>query len=287
MGERDMRNARRRKHRRQKRYAWTVAGILFLCILAADFCAGFFVGYSRIKRVEQDNTARFEDFGNDVTQDCETREENVYDKSGDEDVQQINDADTQWNLVLVNDQNPVPDEYEVNLVEVEGGEYVDARIYEPLMEMLEDAKEVNWNQLPRIVSGYRTTQKQQQLYDDKIDEYHNAGYSEDEAKELARQWVAAPGYSEHQLGLAVDLNGANYDFYLWLQENSHQYGFVFRYPGYKTEITGIAEEVWHYRYVGVEAATAIYEQGICLEEYLAEMSEATMNEEMMPVMDGV
>ena len=75
-------------------------------------------------------------------------------------------------------------------------------------------------------------------------------------------------YGEHQLGLAVDINGATYDLYFWLQENSHKYGFIYRYPAGKTEITGVNEEVWHYRYVGVEVATEIYKQGLCLEEYL-------------------
>ena len=68
----------------------------------------------------------------------------------------------------------------------------------------------------------------------------------------------------------MDINGATYDLYFWLQENSYKYGFIFRYPGGKTDITGVAEEVWHYRYVGVEAATEMYEKGLCLEEYLAE-----------------
>ncbi len=77
-----------------------------------------------------------------------------------------------------------------------------------------------------------------------------------------------PGYSEHQTGLAVDINGAVYDVYLWLQENSYKYGFIFRYPGSKTDITGTAEEVWHYRYVRKKAAKEIFERGICLEEYL-------------------
>ena len=94
------------------------------------------------------------------------------------------------------------------------------------------------------------------------------GYSHTQAVKQAEQWVAVPGYSEHQLGIAVDLNGATYDLYLWLQENSYKYRFIFRYPGNKTDITGIAEEPWHYRYVGVEAATKIYQQGLCLEEYL-------------------
>ena len=175
---------------------------------------------------------------------------------------------SEWYLKLVNRWNPIPENYEVNLVEVPGGEKVDERIYEPLMEMLEAAKEKNWDQLPMVVSGYRTQEKQQELYDEKIRKYKRKGYSDDEAIQQAEQWVAIPGYSEHQLGLAVDINGATYDVYQWLQENSYKYGFIFRYPGDKKEITGIAEEVWHYRYVGVEVATEIYNQGICLEEYL-------------------
>ena len=180
------------------------------------------------------------------------------------------EEEMQWNLKLVNNQNPIPIDYKVDLVEVPGGEEVDRRIYESLMEMLESGKEGNQGQLPMVVSGYRTQAMQQKLYDDKIAEYEKQGYSEYEAVEQAKQWVAVPGYSEHQLGLAVDINGATYDVYLWLQENSYKYGFIFRYPGNKTDITGISEEVWHYRYVGVEAATEIYERGICLEEYLNE-----------------
>ena len=175
---------------------------------------------------------------------------------------------TPWNLTLVNRQNPVPEGYRPNLTKIQGGEQVDERIYDPLMEMLEAAKEANGNQLPHVVSGYRTEGEQQRLYDNKISQYEKEGYSETEAKELAEQWVAVPGYSEHQLGVAVDINGEIYDVYLWLQENSYTYGFIFRYPGDKTQITTVAEEVWHYRYVGVEAATEIYEQGLCLEEYL-------------------
>lgn len=178
--------------------------------------------------------------------------------------------DADWNLVLVNYENAIPENYEPNMVEVSGGEKVDERIYEPLMEMLEAAKEGNQDQLPMVVSGYRTQVKQQQLFDDKVSKYRTEGHSQNEAEKLAKQWVAVPGYSEHQIGLAVDINGAIYDLYYWLQQNSYKYGFIFRYPGSKTDITGVAEEVWHYRYVGVDAATDMYEKGLCLEEYLAE-----------------
>lgn len=176
------------------------------------------------------------------------------------------EPDILWNLMLVNRWNPIPESYEPKLAEAPGGEMVDERIYNSLMEMLAAAEAQNLG--PIVVAGYRTEETQQSLYDEKVQEYMALGYSESEAKEMTEQWVAIPGTSEHQLGLAVDINGATYDIYPWLQENSYKYGFIFRYPGAKTEITGVAEEVWHYRYVGEEAAREIYEQGICLEEYL-------------------
>ena len=198
---------------------------------------------------------------NDI-QSVQATEDNVTDES--------TTNSTEWNLVLVNNKNAIPENYEPKLVEMPGGEKVDERIYEPLMEMLEAAKEENLDQLPMVVSGYRTQKKQQKLLDDKIAEFRREGNSQSEAEEMAKKWVASPGYSEHQIGLAIDINGATYDLYFWLQENSYKYGFIFRYPGNKTDITGVSEEVWHYRYVGVEAATEIYEKGICLEEYLEE-----------------
>ncbi len=182
--------------------------------------------------------------------------------------EQFPDTGTPWYLTLVNKQHPISKDYEPELIKVQGGEHVDKRIYEPLMEMLEDAKTTNLGQLPRVVSGYRTADTQLELYNQKIEKFKKEGYSESEAKAQAEQWVALPGHSEHQLGLAVDINGAVYDVYSWLQENSYKYGFIFRYPGSKTQIADIAEEVWHYRYVGPDAAAEIYEQGLCLEEYL-------------------
>lgn len=178
-------------------------------------------------------------------------------------------SDIPWNLTLANKWTSIPDNFEINLKEVEsGGAQVDERIYESLMTMLEDAKAENGGMLPTVNYGYRTQEEQQKLYENKIAEYRNQGYSESRATEETEKWVALPGTSEHQLGLAVDIKGDTYAVFTWLQENSYKYGFIFRYPGYKTEITGIAEEVWHYRYVGVEAATVMHEQDLCLEEYL-------------------
>lgn len=188
------------------------------------------------------------------------------------DTAETSDTDTPWYLTLVNRWNPLPEDYEVDLVEVPGGEKVDQRIYEPLMELLAAAEAEELG--PIVVSGFRTEAKQRSLFEDKVREYRREGHSQEEAQALAERWVARPGTSEHQLGLAVDINGAVYDVYLWLEENSWKYGFIFRYPAYKTDITGIEGEVWHYRYVGKEAAQEIYEQGICLEEYLEAMGES-------------
>lgn len=182
---------------------------------------------------------------------------------------QSSSMNADWNLTLVNKWTPLPENYEITLVKVPGGEKVDERIYKPLMQMLEAAKKENWNQLPEVVSGYRTSKTQEKLYNKKVTEFKQQGYSEENAVEQAEQWVSLPGYSEHQLGIAVDITGATYELYFWLQENAHKYGFIFRYPSGKTEITGVAEEVWHYRYVGIDAAKKIYEQGLCFEEYLS------------------
>ena len=128
---------------------------------------------------------------------------------------------------------------------------------------------------PVVASGYRTEQEQQQIYDESMAEYIEKGYSESDAKTETERWVAIPGTSEHQLGLGVDINadGINsygYEVYNWLAQNAYRYGFIYRYPENKVAITGIANEPWHYRYVGVNAATEIYKRGICLEEYLGE-----------------
>ena len=179
--------------------------------------------------------------------------------------------DNGWNLILVNRNSYIPDDYKVELTELSNGEKVDSRIYPELQEMFNDARAQGYGLFVR--EGYRTQEEQQQLLDEKIEAYENEGKSTPEAKKLAEQWVAIPGTSEHQLGIAVDINAdttksSNDDVYSWLAENAHKYGFIKRYPSDKTDITGVINEPWHYRYVGKEAALEIYSQGMCLEEYI-------------------
>ena len=90
---------------------------------------------------------------------------------------------------------------------------------------------------------------------------------------MAEKYVAIPGTSEHQLGLSVDINAdqtkcSSEKVYQWLDENAYKYGFVKRYPEDKTDITGISNEPWHYRYVGTTVAKIMKEENLCLEEYL-------------------
>ena len=179
--------------------------------------------------------------------------------------------DNGWNLILVNRNSYIPDDYKVELTELSNGEKVDSRIYPELQEMFNDARAQGYGLFVR--EGYRTQEEQQQLLDEKIEAYENEGKSKSEAKKLAEQWVAIPGTSEHQLGIAVDINAdttksSSDDVYSWLAENAHKYGFIKRYLSDKTDITGVINEPWHYRYVGKEAALEIYSQGMCLEEYI-------------------
>ncbi len=182
--------------------------------------------------------------------------------------------DNGWNLILVNRNSYIPDDYKVELTELSNGEKVDSRIYPELQEMFNDARAQGYGLFVR--EGYRTQEEQQQLLDEKIEAYENEGKSKSEAKKLAEQWVAIPGTSEHQLGIAVDINAdttksSSDDVYSWLAENAHKYGFIKRYPSDKTDITGVINEPWHYRYVGKEAALEIYSQGMCLEEFIDTM----------------
>lgn len=176
-----------------------------------------------------------------------------------------------WNLILVNSQYYVPDDYEPELLALSNGERVDERIYPELQDMFDTMRAEGV--YPVVASGYRSEQTQKELLENKILSYMGEGYSKTEAEDLALDWVAVPGTSEHQLGIAVDINAeenksSSDEVYSWLRKKSYKFGFIYRYPPDKIEITGIANEPWHYRYVGKEAAEEIYLSGVCLEEYI-------------------
>ncbi len=120
-----------------------------------------------------------------------------------------------------------------------------------------------------ISSGYRSYGYQAGLYQRYVD---RSGKAE------ADRYSARPGHSEHQTGLAFDMNTISDEFAdtdegKWVAENCHRYGFIVRYPEDKESVTGYMYEPWHIRYLGRDTATAVYESGLCLEEYLGITSE--------------
>ena len=194
-----------------------------------------------------------------------------------EQAHQMKDAqEYEWNLLLVNPWNPIPENYEPELTYLRNGQAVDSRCYPELQQMMDDCRAAGFD--PLICASYRTMEKQEALFEDKEARLIREGYPENEVEDEAAKVVAYPGTSEHQLGLALDIVDVSYQqldteqentpVQQWLMKNSWKYGFVLRYPTDKSDITGIIYEPWHYRYVGKEAAAEIYENKLCLEEYL-------------------
>jgi len=175
-------------------------------------------------------------------------------------------------LILVNPWNPVPEGYIDTIVmeDIGDGYLLDSRACGDFKAMI-DAMHADdlW---PTVNSAYRDHETQTQLYENKLEDYESEGYTPEEAETLAAQWVAVPGTSEHEAALAVDLSmyeDTSDEVHLWLRENSWRYGFIYRYPEDKLEVTGIQPEPWHYRYVGRTHAESIYHSGLTLEEYIS------------------
>lgn len=117
-----------------------------------------------------------------------------------------------------------------------------------------------------ISSAYRSYDEQEEIYN---------YYVEESGVKYADNFVARPGFSEHQTGLSVDIVSLSSTYfvyskeYKWMKENAYKYGFILRYEDDKKDITGYNGEAWHYRYVGEEVAKYIYENDITYEEYYA------------------
>lgn len=140
----------------------------------------------------------------------------------------------------------------------------------------------------RMQSGYRSVSYQKKLYNDKTQYYRNKGLSEAAAREKAATIVNPPGCSEHNCGLAADLNSpehttldtgfADTAAFRWLCENAERYGFILRYPKEAESVTGITYEPWHWRYVGSENAALLNRSGLCLEDAIAVLQRIAAGE---------
>lgn len=156
-------------------------------------------------------------------------------------------------ILLVNKTYSIPSTY---------GDGLDDTAYNAFLDMKADAKKAGFNL--NIISGFRSYSHQKNTY-----AYWCNLYGENYAKMVS----AKPGTSEHQTGLAMDINSLQTSYGdtsegKWLAENCYKYGFIIRYSKDKTDITGYYYEPWHLRYLGKEIAERVYNSGLCLEEFL-------------------
>ncbi len=173
-------------------------------------------------------------------------------------------------IVLVNKNNILPKDYTPNDLRLINNRYAFDNKY--LREeaaiafenLSADASSLGYKII--ATSTYRDYEYQGKLFNE---------YTNSKGLDYALLCSAKPGHSEHQTGLAVDVEGSNGNYddfeksieFNWMKENAHKYGFILRYPKGKEHITGFKYEPWHYRYVGIEHATNIYNKNITLEEY--------------------
>ena len=184
-------------------------------------------------------------------------------------------------MVLVNHANKMPDNYTFDTKECGSSTSVNKTLQtvacNAFLELQKAAAAENvtvWMQ-----SGYRSISYQTKLYERKTQYYRDKGYDEATAKEKAAAIVNPPGYSEHNCGLAADLNSPehtgldegfeNTAAFRWLCEHAAEYGFILRYPQGAEDATEITYEPWHWRYVGPENAAKINASGLCFEDYIA------------------
>lgn len=182
-----------------------------------------------------------------------------------------------WFAVLNGPGNPLPEGFDPQTDAIDGaGYYLDSRAVEDFFAMQQAAQEAGL-QL-KIISGFRSTTRQQQLYEQEVQALLNQGLDQAAAEQQAQQVEQKAYESDHNTGLAVDLvpqysQTKNAETivqtpeYQWLSEHAAEYGFVLRYPEDKQEITGVEFKPWHWRYVGKELASFLTEQNLTLEEY--------------------
>ena len=169
-------------------------------------------------------------------------------------------------FLLVNRWNPLPEDYEPQLTELEGF-WVAAECAPALKAMMQACRDAGHRCV--INSAYRDIAFQRMLWDNRYNGYLSQGYTPEEAADLSAQIVLPPGTSEHHTGLAIDITGTE-EMYCWLAEHAPEYGFILRYPEGKTGYTGVSYEPWHFRYVGTALAQELQALDMIPEEYFAE-----------------
>lgn len=180
-------------------------------------------------------------------------------------------AGENWALTLISKKYPLGKTYSPTLSPVIDGSSItaDSRVSEAYKKMYADA--LSQNVILTPYSAYCSYNRQKTNYDNKVNAFTLQGMTQDEAIANAEKRIEPAGCSENGAGLSVDIISASAGFastaeYKWLVANAHNYGFILRYPEDKVEITGMIYQPWHWRYVGVDAATEMKNNNHCLEE---------------------
>lgn len=179
---------------------------------------------------------------------------------------------TDWRLTLANYENILPDDFKVEVANIDDTKQFDARVIKYLNQMMNDMRKSGISNV-WVQSAYRSVERQKELYNNSVQKYLKQGKTQEEAERLTEQYINKPGASDHNLGLAVDFNNVDNNFedlkaFKWLKENAENYGFILRYPKSKESVTKIEYESWHWRFVGEEHAKKMNELNMCLEEYV-------------------
>ena len=195
-------------------------------------------------------------------------------------------------MVLVNHTNKMPEDYTFTTRECGSATAVNKTLQTEAADafLAMQAAAAREGVTIWMQSGYRSVDYQKNLYDQKTQYFRNKGLSEAEAKKQAANIVNPPGYSEHNCGLAADLNSPehtdltegfeNTEAFRWLSAHAVEYGFILRYPKNAEAVTEITYEPWHWRYVGPENAALIQQSGLCFEDAVAVLQKLAAGEKI-------
>ena len=258
------------------------------CLSCVGFCLTFFVKGSQYQLDNFTETGNISENlnKNKNISEIKLNNNNKFKKISKSEV--LNYDFSEWNrehpdLIVINNKNALPSDFKIETVTF-GDKKIGKCMFESLKKMFNDALKDGCKMY--VVSGYRSIELQTKLFNNQIsNEMKNNEITKEQAAEIASRSVARPRHSEHNAGLAVDINSTNIDFagsrtYEWLEKNAYKYGFIVRYP-YRSkdetgeenksiDETGVIFEPWHIRYVGKNYAKEIYNSKKTLERYIIE-----------------
>lgn len=286
MSEHEVRRNAPSRYRKRRHRGVNMALVLLTVLLVGSLAASFI----HIGRMSHDALeAKKESIGQEIISE---KEETAPEKNEPEyetiklDYSEIYRGD----LILVNYETPYvfPEDeaYLTSISEGKSDDYrvaynyflLDSDVLSVFNDFAEELRDVTGERCLLVNSSYRSFEDQQSTYDNYVTNHGEAA---------AKQYVADPGKSEHHTGLAMDLTimfddgtyqkMADYEHYDMINTICVEYGFIHRYPATKTSYTHIAHEPWHYRYVGVPHSYVISREKLCLEEYIAEIKNYTLD----------